>query len=337
LLVTDLSSVEEATSTAFSLMKALRRPMLIRDTHYELELGIGVACIPQDGREAGDLLRRAEVALHRAKATPGPAVHFFEPAMDRGIREHAILERDLRAAVETGAVQPFYQPIVDLGSQRLIGFEALARWTHPALGPVAPERFIRVAERCGLMDALSEHLLRQAARAALAWPEHVRLAFNVSSAQLNSQTWPLRLLAVLRESGLAPQRVELEVTETALVQDVRSAQRALDTLRQGGARIALDDFGTGASSLHHLREFKVDALKIDRGFVAALMHDPEAAALIRGVIGLAHGLELTVTAEGVERPEQADALRLLQCDQAQGFYYGAALAADEAAALAHKG
>ena len=337
LLVTDLGSAEEATSLAFRLTKALHRPMAIRDTRYELEVGIGVACIPQDGRDEGEILRKAEIALHRAKAAPGAALRFFEPAMDLGIREHAIVERDLRAAIDLGAVQPFYQPIVDLPSRRLIGFEALARWTHPTLGPVAPERFIRVAERCGLMDALSEHLLRQAVRAALGWPEHVRLAFNLSSAQLNSQTWPLRLLFVLEEAGLAPQRVELEVTETALVQDLHCAQKALATLRAGGVRIALDDFGTGASSLHHLREFKVDALKIDRGFVGAVVHDPEAAALIRGVIGLAHGLELKVTAEGVELAEQAAALLALECDQAQGYLYGAALAVDEAAALAQKG
>ena len=337
LMVTDLSSVEEATSIAFGLRNALRRPMLIRDTHYELELGIGVACIPQDGRDEGEILRRAEVALNRAKAEAGPALRFFEAAMDLGIREHAILERDLRAAIDTGAVRPFYQPIVDLGSQRLVGFEALARWTHPTLGPVVPDRFIRIAERCGLIDVLSEHLLREAAQAALGWPAQMRLAFNVSSAQLNSQAWPLRLLFLLQEAGFAPQRVELEVTETALVQDLRCAQKALDTLRRGGARVALDDFGTGASSLHHLRAFKVDALKIDRGFVAALLHDSEAAALIRGVIGLAHGLGLTVTAEGVERQEQAAALRALQCDHAQGFYYGAAVAAEEAAALAEKG
>ena len=336
LLVTELSSTDEATSIAFSLTQALRRPMLIRDTYYQLEPGIGVACVPQDGRETGEILRRAEVALHRAKAEPGATLRFFEPAMDLGIREHAILERDLRAAIDTGAVQPFYQPIVDLGSGRLIGFEALARWTHPTLGAVAPERFIRVAERCGLMDALSEHLLRQAARATLGWPLHLRLAFNVSSAQLNSQAWPTRLLSVLQDAGLPPQRVELEVTETALVQDLHSAQQALDMLRRAGARIALDDFGTGASSLHHLREFKVDTLKIDRGFVASLVHDPGAAALIRGVIGLAHGLGLTVTAEGVERPEQAAALLALQCDQAQGYHYGAALAADEAAAFARQ-
>jgi len=336
LLVPDLSSTEQATSLAFSLTNALHRPMLIHDVRYELEVGIGVACVPQDGRDEGEILRKAEIALHRAAAAPGAGLRFFEPSMDLGIREHAILERDLREAITAGAVQPFYQPIVDLGSRRLIGFEALARWTHPALGPVVPDRFIRVAERCGLLDVLSEHLLRQAARAALAWPEHMRLAFNISSAQLNSQTWPLRLLFVLQECGLAPQRVVVEVTETALFQDLHCAQKALATLRGGGTLIALDDFGTGASSLHHLREFKVDALKIDRGFVGAVVLDSEAAALIRGVIGLAHGLELKVTAEGVEHEEQAAALLALGCDHAQGFLYGAALSAGEATSLARK-
>jgi predicted signal transduction protein with EAL and GGDEF domain len=335
LVVTDLSSTEEATSIALGLAEALHRPMLIHDTLYELEISIGVACVPQDGREEVEILRRAEVALHRAKGTPGAALRYFEPAMDQSIREHALLERDLRAAIDTGAVQPYYQPIVELSSRRLIGFEALARWTHPTLGPVAPDRFTRVAERCGLMDALSEHLLRQAVRAALNWPEQLRLAFNISAAQLNSE-WPQRLLFVLREAGLVPQRVELEVTETALVHDLRRAQTALSTLRGGGVRIALDDFGTGASSLHHLREFKVDTLKIDRVFVAALEPDSEAAALIRGVIGLAHGLGLSVTAEGVERPDQAATLLALRCDHAQGYLYGAARPVDQAAILAEE-
>lgn len=168
------------------------------------------------------------------------------------------------------------------------------------------------------------------------WPERLQLAFNLSPGQLSSQLWPLRVLFVLQEAGISPHRVELEVTETALFHDLSRAREALDVLRRGGLRIALDDFGTGASSLHHLREFRVDKIKIDRKFVADVAQT-DAAALIRGVVGLAHGLGLSVTAEGVERPEQAAALRELKCDRAQGYLYGAALAADRAAVLARKG
>lgn len=337
LLASDLRSAEEATSIALRVIKALRRPMLIREMWHELDVRIGIALLPQDGREETEIMRKAEIALSRAKASHDSTPQFFEPNMEMGIREHATLERDLRAAIDTHAVQPFYQPIVDLASSRLIGFEALARWTHPSLGPVSPERFILAAERCGLMDALSERLLRRAVQAALGWPEHLQLAFNISPAQLSSQTWPLRVLFVLQEAGISPGRVELEVTETALFQDLSRARRALDMLRRGGVRIALDDFGTGASSLHHLREFSVDTIKIDRGFIADVAHKSESSALIRGVIGLAHGLGLQVTAEGVERAEQAAALREMHCDRAQGYLYGAAVAVEKAALLAQHG
>lgn len=336
LLATNLRSAEEATSIAFRLIKAVHRPMLIRENWHELDVRAGIALFPQDGRDPTELLRKAELALNRAESAQGPAPRFFEPEMDTSVREHALLERDLRAAIGTDAVQPFYQPIIDLASRRLIGFEALARWTHPSLGPVPPERFIAVAERCGLMEALSEHLLRYAVRAALSWPGHLQLAFNISPAQLSSRTWPLHILFILQEAGISPQRLELEVTETALIQDLDNARKALDVLRGGGLRIALDDFGTGASSLHHLREFRVDTIKIDRRFIADITYKPDSAALIRGVIGLAHGLGLAVTAEGVERPEQAAALRELRCDRAQGYLYAAALAADEAAALTRR-
>lgn len=337
LLATGLRGPEEATSIAIRLIKALHRPMLVRETSYEFDVRTGIVLLPQGGRDPIEILRKAELALQRAKSASDSAPRFFEPEMDAGVREHALVERDLRAAIGTNAVQPFYQPIIDLASQRLIGFEALARWTHPTLGPVSPERFIAVAERCGLMDILSEHLLRSAVQAALGWPQHLQLGFNISPMQLGSQTWPLHVLFVLQETGIDPKRLELEVTETALFQDLARARKSLELLRGGGLRIALDDFGTGASSLHHLREFKVDTVKIDRRFVADVTSRPDAAALISGMIGLAHGLGLTVTAEGVEQREQAIALQGLRCDRAQGYLYGAALAAGQAAALAHDG
>jgi EAL domain-containing protein (putative c-di-GMP-specific phosphodiesterase class I) len=237
----------------------------------------------------------------------------------------------LRAAIISGAVRPFYQPLIDLRTRRVVGFEALARWRHPTLGDVPPERFIPIAESCGLINQLSDHLLRLAARAARQWPKNVGLSFNVSTLQLSDQTLALRILSILAESGMAPNRLEIEIAESALVQDLEGAQKVLGSLRAAGVRIALDDFGTGFSSLYHLRNCKIDTLKIDRSFVSNMESLPEAGAFIRALLGLGHGLGLTTTAEGVEQPEQAAALLEAGCTQAQGYLCGPTMAADETA------
>jgi diguanylate cyclase (GGDEF)-like protein len=330
ILARQLAGAEAATSIALRVIRNLDQPIVIGSIHHHIGVGIGIALIPQDGKNAPEIMRKADIALYRAKAEPRSASCFFEPEMDARLRERDLIERELRTAISTGTVQPYFQPLIDLRTKQITGFEALARWTHPTLGDVPPDRFIPIAESSGLMNALTDHLLRQAARAACQWPDNLTLSFNISPSQLKDRTLGLRILAILAEAGLSPLRLEVELTESALVSDLEGAQEVLGALRDAGVRIALDDFGTGYSSLYHLRNFKIDKIKIDRSFVDSMDREPEAAALVRALLGLGHGLGLTVTAEGVEQPGQAAALLVQGCEQAQGFLYARAMSAADA-------
>jgi diguanylate cyclase (GGDEF)-like protein len=327
ILARQLAGSEEATSIALRVIKEFDQPITTGSVRHKIGIGIGIALIPQDGMNDIEILRRADIALYRAKASPESTSRFYDAEMDARIRERDIIERDLRPAIKDGAVQPYYQPLIDLGTKQVIGFEALARWIHPTLGNVPPDRFISVAECCGLINELTDHLLRQAARAACQWPDHMTLSFNISPLQLMDRTLGLRIVSILGESGLSPTRLEIELTEAALVRDLDGAQEVLGALRDAGVRIALDDFGTGYSSLYHLRNIKIDKIKIERTFVDNMERDPEAFALVRALLGFGHGLGLTVTANGVEQPAQAMALKSHGCEQAQGSLYSAPLSA----------
>jgi diguanylate cyclase (GGDEF)-like protein len=327
ILSRQLCGAEDATSVALRTIKALEEPITIGSVRHQIGVGIGIALIPQDGRSNAEILRKADIALYRAKAERKSASRFFEEEMDACIRERDLMERELRAAIGSVAVQACYQPIVDLRTKEIVGFEAQARWMHPTLGIVPPERFIPVAENCGLINELTDHLLRQAARAACRWPENMTLSFNISPSQLKDHTLGLRVLSILGSTGLSPHRLEIELTESALVGDMKGAQQVLGELQKAGIRIVLGDFGTGYSSLYHLRNFKIDKIKIDRSFVDNLESGSEGLALVRALMGLGHGLGLIVTAEGVEQPGQADALAAQGCEQGQGFLYGRAMTA----------
>jgi diguanylate cyclase (GGDEF)-like protein len=330
ILARQLAGAEEATSIALRVTREFDQPISRGSVQHQIGASVGIALIPRDGQNDDEVMRKADIALCRAKTAAGSTSCFFETAMDARIRERDLIELELRAAIGSGAVRPFYQPLIDLRTRQVVGFEALARWRHPTLGDVPPDRFIPIAESCGLINQLTDHLLRHAARAACQWPKEVSLSFNISTLQLKDHTLALRILSILGESGMSPSRLEIEITESALVQDLESAQKVLGALRGAGVRIALDDFGTGFSSLYHLRNFKIDTLKIDRSFVNNMECEPEAAAFIRALLGLGHGLGLTVTAEGVEQPEQATALLEAGCEQAQGYLYGPAMSADDA-------
>ena len=333
ILARHVSGPEDAANIALRIVDELRAPVTAGAARHQVGVGIGIALAPRDGMLPDELLRKADIALYRAKEEGGSRLRFFEPAMDAHLRERDRLERGLLAALETGAVKPYYQPLVDLRSNEVVAFEALARWTHPELGEVPPDRFLPVAEHCGLAGDLTRQLLRQACTDALAWPPHVRLSFNISPRQLKDRTLGAQILGILAEQRFPPERLEIELTKSAIVQDLETAQAVVGVLREAGVHVALDDFGTGYSSLYHLRNFKVDKIKIDRSFVENMDREEEARVLVRALLGLGQGLGLTVTAEGVEHASQADELRAQGCQQAQGFLYSRAVPAEQTAAF----
>ena len=331
ILARELTGAEDATNVALRVIKEFEEPIVTGPLVHHVGVGIGIALFPQDGPGEIELLRRADIALYRAKEEkPKSTLRFFDADMDARTQERDQIERDLPRAIVKGDVRPNYQPLIDLQDKRIAGFEALARWEHATLGNVPPDRFIPVAESCGLMSELTDHLLRQAARDATRWPDDLTLSFNISPSQLKERTLGLRILTILAEAGLSPRRLEIELTESALVRDLAGAQDAVMALRNAGVRIALDDFGTGYSSLYHLRNFKIDKIKLDRSFVDSMENEPEAFALIRALLGFGRGLGLTVTAEGVEKPAQAIALQQEGCQQAQGYLYSRAMSANDA-------
>lgn len=329
ILARQLAGPEEATNIASRVTRELDEAIVVNSIQHPIGVSIGIALIPQDGQTSEEIMRKADIAMYRAKAEPVSASRFFEAEMDARIRQRNLIKRDLRTAINEGTVQPYFQPIVDLRTREVVAFEALARWHHPILGNVPPDRFIPIAESCNLLNQLTDHLLREAARAACTWPQDITLSFNISPSQLKDHTFGLRILAILGEAGLSPHRVEIEITESALVRDLEGAQELLGALRQAGIRIALDDFGTGYSGLYHLRNLKINKLKIDRNFVVNMERDPEGAAFMRALLGFGHGLGMTVTAEGVEQSTQANALAEQGCEQAQGFFYARAMPAAE--------
>jgi EAL domain-containing protein (putative c-di-GMP-specific phosphodiesterase class I) len=211
------------------------------------------------------------------------------------------LERELRAAIGTEDIQPFFQPLVDLKTKKVVGFEALARWTHKERGNIPPDRFIPIAEDSGLIHALSDQLLRQACGAARTWPENVTLSFNISPVQLTDRTLGLRVLSILDETGLPPTRLEVEITESALVRDIEAAKEVLGSLSDAGVRIALVHFGTGYSSLYHRRNFKIDTIKIDRDFVERMVVERESAEIVSALVGLGRGLGMTSASYQLQR------------------------------------
>jgi diguanylate cyclase (GGDEF)-like protein len=330
------AGAESAMGLATRIMESLALPITTGAGEHQVGVAIGVALLPADGCTADDLLRKADVALYRAKAekTRHPsAMRFFEAAMDAQAEERDQIERELRDAIKSRSIRPFYQPLVSLDGSGVAGFEALARWTSPRLGAIPPERFIAIAEDAGLIRDLTTLLLEQACADAATWPDEVTLAFNVSGAALQDPLFGLGVMQVLTRSGLRPRRLELEITESALVRDLEAARAALDVLRTVGVRIALDDFGTGYSSLYHLRAFKPDKIKIDRSFVDGMEHDADNAAIVNALIGLGSGLGVTITAEGVETPQQRELLERQGCDQGQGYLFSEAVSAREARAM----
>jgi diguanylate cyclase (GGDEF)-like protein len=315
------------------IVAAIAAPVAIGARAVEVGASIGIALCPADGRDADSLLHAADVAMYRAKQAGRGTFRFYEQSMDTELKAQAALEADIQRALLAAEIQPHYQPLIDLSDGRLLGFEILARWHHPEKGLIAPDVFISIIERLGLMPEFTLGMLRRACLDAKKWPTDLRLSLNVSPHELTDLLFPIRLLAVLSETGFLPSRLEIEITENALVADLETAKAILESLQNVGIKIALDDFGTGYSSLYHLRELKLDKIKIDRSFIQSMKDNPESAKIVYGILGLAKSLALPTTAEGIEDSEILDRLSNAGCEIGQGYHFGKAMPAAEASML----
>lgn len=325
------SQPEAASSLAQTLTRALAAPMPVGDHAIDLTVSIGIALPDAEGPDA--VLRNADIALDRAKHDGRGRFAFFEQAMDASMQLRLRMERDLRAAVEQGQFLLHYQPIVLVATGSLVGFEALVRWRHPERGMVPPGEFIGLAEEIGLIAPLGRWVLERACADAVLWPRPVKVAVNVSPRQLADPAFPNVVAATLSDTGLSPARLELEITESALMDNVDAAMNALLRLKMTGCSIAMDDFGTGYSSLGYLRTFPFDKVKIDRSFVKHLSGTKESSAIIRAVTGMCDSLGIVSTAEGVESEEQLAYLREEHCIEAQGYLFGRPVPVEELPAV----
>ncbi len=301
------------------LIAAVERDYDIDGARVSVGLSIGIALAPADGQDPEGLLRAADMALYRAKGEGRGTHRFFEPAMDVEVQARRSVELDLRTALAERQFALAFQPFLGLSDNRIAGFEALVRWHHPVRGVVSPAAFVPIAEETGMIVPLGEWVLRQACREAARWPTGIRVSVNLSPVQFRSGDIDATVIAALRDAGLDPHRLELEITEGVLLQDNASTLAILHRLKGLGVRIAMDDFGTGYSSLGYLRAFPFDKIKIDRAFVADLSLRPDALAIVRAVTTLADSMGMTTTAEGVETEEQLAHLRGAGCTEVQGY------------------
>ncbi len=320
-IVQNQARPSEAGELAAKVIESLLEPFEIHGHQVVIGTSIGIAMAPTDGHEPDQLLRNADMALYRAKANGRGSYHFFQPEMDAQMQERRRLELDLRKALLANEFELYYQPLVQLARGEVCCFEALLRWNHPERGLVGPDEFIPVAEEIGLIVPLGEWVLKQACKDAMAWPDKITVAVNLSAAQFRNPTLALSVVSALGQSGLSASRLELEITETVLLQDDRAVLDTLHQMRDLGVRICMDDFGTGYSSLSYLRSFPFDKIKIDRSFVQELGKENDCAAIIRAVTGLGASLGMITTAEGVETEQQLEILRAEGCVQAQGFLF----------------
>jgi diguanylate cyclase (GGDEF)-like protein/PAS domain S-box-containing protein len=309
-----------AEAVADRLRAALEPEFAIDGHGISISAGVGVAVFPGDGADVTTLVANADAALHRAKADGRGRVRFFDAEMDQRLRDRRALQQDLRAAIARGELALHYQPQARI-DRTIIGFEALVRWSHPTHGAVSPAMFIPLAEESGLISSISAWILREACRDAAQWPEPLQLAVNLSPVQFHQDDLVELVGSTLTETGLDPNRLELEITEGILIDDYERAVTVLTDLKSLGVRIVLDDFGTGYSSLAYLQSFPFDKIKIDRSFIKGLGDGEESAAIVRAVSGLAQSLHMTTTAEGVETELQMEHVRSLGCTEMQGFLF----------------
>lgn len=336
IIQTTLDTVEEAVTLADRIVDALSRPYDLDGHQVLVGVSIGIALAPLDTTDAGHLMKMADLALYRAKADGRGIFRLFKSDMDMNLQARRKLEFDLRRAVALEELELHYQPLVDFSSGEVSAVEALVRWRHPERGLISPDDFIPLAEETGLIKPIGAWVLNRACRDAAQWPENIRVAVNISACQFKGAGLVSVVADALAAGALRPGRLELEITETALLTDSEATIGILRELRAIGVRIAMDDFGTGYSSLGYLRSFPFDKIKIDRSFVADIESNADCKAIIRAVTGLGTSLGICTTAEGVETSGQLAQLRLEGCDQVQGYLFSRPVPAQDIAALLGK-
>ncbi|HTD11807.1 MAG TPA: EAL domain-containing protein [Steroidobacteraceae bacterium] len=332
-LLWEVRRAEDAAVTAAKILETVRKPHLIDEHELHITGSIGIVTYPDDGTDVETLMKKADLAMYHAKETGRDSYQFFKPAMNARAIERQSLEDSLRYALERQELVLHYQPKINLATGGIIGAEALIRWRHPQRGLVPPGQFVTIAEDCGLIVPIGRWVLREACRQARAWQTaglpRLCVAINVSAMELRAPGFVAGVRAVLKETGLEPRYLELELTETVLIEDSRSVADVLKELKSIGVLLALDDFGTGYSSLSRLKRFPIDALKIDQSFVRDLTTDEDDAGIVTAVIAMGKSLQMRVVAEGVETREQLEILQQHGCPQGQGFYFCRPVPAEE--------
>lgn len=332
-ILENIATVADARKVADKLLAKISETLELNGQKVKNTASIGISVYPQDGNAADELLRRADIALHKAKETGKNNYLYYTEGMDVSAVKFLVLEKDLRSAIEKDQLRLFYQPQVDLKTGSLVGVEALVRWQHPQRGLIAPAHFIPLAEETGLIVPLGEWLLRKAGKQQKLWMasgKYVgKIAINLSPRQLRQRDFAKRLGEILEEIDLPPKYLELEITESSAMEHAGETVSMLTQLNQMGLSLAIDDFGTGYSSLAYLKKFPIHKLKIDRSFIHDIHLDQNDASIANSIIGLAHNMALHVVAEGVENEEQASWLRKRGCDQAQGFLYAQPIPAEK--------
>jgi len=333
LILRDLHGAETCLPALTKIMETLQEPFTTEGNELTTSASIGVALYPQDGSDFDILRKKADTAMYRAKEAGRNIYRFFDEAMDEEAVEHLLMRSGLRRALERGEFVLHYQPQMELSSGRVVGVEALLRWEHPEFGLVLPGRFVPVAEDSGLIVPIGAWVIREACRQAVAWQRAglpaLSMAVNLSAAQFRRGSIEDTVVQALASAGLDPSKLELELTESILIQDVEQVMATVRQLKQLGVKLAIDDFGTGYSSLSYLKRFDIDKLKIDQSFIRDLASDPDDAAIVRAIIQMAHSLDLLTIAEGVETPDLLRQLQNFGCDEAQGYHFARPMPADE--------
>src|SRR5450755_165338 len=333
IVLSEIAHSQDAEGCAAKILSALSAPVRIDEHDLYITASIGIATYPDDGNDAETLLKHADLAMYHAKANGFNTFQFFEPGMNARAAERQLLENGLRHAIEREQFVLHYQSKINLATGAIVGVEALVRWCHPERGLILPGQFLAIAEESGLIVPIGRWVMTECCNRARAWRDAglppIRMAINISAVELRTKGFVSGVRAMLTQAKLEPSDLELELTETFLLQNADSTAAVLEALKDVGVRLALDDFGTGYASLSHLRRFPIDTLKIDRSFVRDIAMDSDDASIVRAVIGMGKSLDMQVVAEGVETPEQFDFLRQQGCPEGQGYYFSEPIVAAE--------